>query len=286
MTTMHNGNQQPSEPLFYKSRSTTGMQPLGRTPLAQGPYLPSYNDMHIILPISQAEAQTGTMRTLNFASGRQVTIAVPAHVSHGQVLRLEGQGELSPFGGPAGALVMTVTITPPGASVALPPIQSMRPPVPPPLPPQNMRAPGPAAWPQLRGMQEKPQQVNVVQSRQKVPARGKKWYTLARVAVFSWGTLVAAMGMSTFDHPNVWGMIIFVQGIAIIANGEVAVRRTSPVALLVATILSGIALLGYALVNPERALLYAVLFLPPMIIGVVVMTLDRDARILGHRENG
>lgn len=69
------------------------------------------NDVHTSLAISMGEAQTGTRRTLNFADGRQVNIVVPAGAYDGQLLRLEGLGQPSPYGGPAGALLISIAIT-------------------------------------------------------------------------------------------------------------------------------------------------------------------------------
>lgn len=72
--------------------------------------LPSTRDIQATLAISPTEAQTGTTRTLTLPGGRQVRVPVPAGALDGQVLRLEGQGDISPAGGPAGALILTLLV--------------------------------------------------------------------------------------------------------------------------------------------------------------------------------
>ncbi len=69
------------------------------------------DDIRAVLAISTAEAQAGTTRTLTLPRGRQVTVSVPAGVRDGQIVRLEGQGETSPGGGPAGALILSILVT-------------------------------------------------------------------------------------------------------------------------------------------------------------------------------
>lgn len=67
-------------------------------------------ELHATLAISRAEAQTGTTRRLTLPGGRQVSVSVPAGVGDGTTLRLEGQGTPYYAGGPAGPLVLTITI--------------------------------------------------------------------------------------------------------------------------------------------------------------------------------
>ncbi len=69
------------------------------------------NNLHIILTINQVEAINGTSRTITLPDGRLVTVAVPARAYDGQVIRLEGQGKASNYGEPAGALIITITIS-------------------------------------------------------------------------------------------------------------------------------------------------------------------------------
>ncbi len=70
----------------------------------------SGGELHATLAIGQAEAETGTTRHLTLPGGRQVSVTVPAGVSDGTTLRLEGQGLPYYEGGPAGPLVLTISI--------------------------------------------------------------------------------------------------------------------------------------------------------------------------------
>jgi serine/threonine protein kinase/uncharacterized membrane protein len=67
--------------------------------------------LHATLAISRAEAESGTTRSLALPGGRQVSVTVPAGVSDGTTLRLEGQGIPYYEGGPAGPLVLTIAIS-------------------------------------------------------------------------------------------------------------------------------------------------------------------------------
>jgi len=71
------------------------------------------SDIRATLRISPAEAQRGTDRIVNLPGGRQVTVKVPANANNGQVLDFPGLGESSSSGGPAGNLIITLTITSP-----------------------------------------------------------------------------------------------------------------------------------------------------------------------------
>ncbi|HZU67221.1 MAG TPA: protein kinase [Ktedonobacteraceae bacterium] len=102
------------------------------------------NDIHTSIAISAAEAQTGTQRVLNFADGRQANVVIPPGAYHGQILRLEGQGRPSPYGGPAGALLISIIIagaqtipTIPGQDDLAPTVAAapLTPPPPPPISP-------------------------------------------------------------------------------------------------------------------------------------------------------
>ncbi len=70
----------------------------------------SSGELHATLAISRAEATSGTLRSLTLPGGRRVSVSVPAGVGEGTMLRLEGQGMPSYEGGPAGPLVLTITI--------------------------------------------------------------------------------------------------------------------------------------------------------------------------------
>jgi serine/threonine protein kinase len=63
------------------------------------------------LAISQTEAESGATRSLTLPGGRQVSVTVPAGVSDGSTLRLEGQGMPYYEGGPSGPLVLTIAIS-------------------------------------------------------------------------------------------------------------------------------------------------------------------------------
>src|SRR5438876_2740482 len=71
------------------------------------------SDIRAALHISPAEAQSGTERFVNLPGGRQVTVTVPANAYNRQVLIFPSLGEPSPSGGPAGNLIITLTITSP-----------------------------------------------------------------------------------------------------------------------------------------------------------------------------
>lgn len=73
---------------------------------------PDHGDMRATLALSQAEAQTGSSRTLNLPGGRRITVPIPAGIHDGQEIRIAGQGEPTFQGGPAGDLILTVAIAP------------------------------------------------------------------------------------------------------------------------------------------------------------------------------
>ncbi len=67
-------------------------------------------DIRATLVISETEALIGTSRTLTLPGGRLLSVFVPEGTQDGQVIRLEGQGELSSSGGQPGALILTIAI--------------------------------------------------------------------------------------------------------------------------------------------------------------------------------
>src|SRR2546425_2371077 len=80
---------------------------------ARMPAIPTpagHGDIHAALAISTAEAQTGTTRTLTLPGGRQVTVSIPAGARDGQIVRLDGLGDVSSAGGAAGALILTLLV--------------------------------------------------------------------------------------------------------------------------------------------------------------------------------
>ncbi len=85
--------------------------------------LKSTGDMRATLAISRTEALTGGKRTLNLPGNRQLVVTIPAGTQDGQILRLEGQGESYYEGGPGGALLLTISISPTEEIARLPWIQ-------------------------------------------------------------------------------------------------------------------------------------------------------------------
>jgi DnaJ C terminal domain len=75
---------------------------------------PQSGDIRATLALSQAEAQTGSSRTLTLPGGRRITVPVRAGIRDGEVIRLNGQGEPAWSGGPVGDLILTVSIPPSG----------------------------------------------------------------------------------------------------------------------------------------------------------------------------
>jgi hypothetical protein len=71
---------------------------------------PGAGEIRATLALSQAEAQTGSSRTLNLPGGRRITVSIPAGVYNAQELRVAGQGEPTWQGGPAGDLILTLSI--------------------------------------------------------------------------------------------------------------------------------------------------------------------------------
>ncbi len=68
-------------------------------------------ELRATLAISQAEAESGTTRSLTLPGGRRVSVTIPAGSSDGSTLRLEGQGMPYYEGGPSGPLVLNIVIS-------------------------------------------------------------------------------------------------------------------------------------------------------------------------------
>src|SRR2546423_4354468 len=66
-------------------------------------------DIRAVLALSRAEALAGTKRTLTLPKGQQIVIPVPAGISNGQEIRLEGRGQPS-RNGRKGALVLSIAL--------------------------------------------------------------------------------------------------------------------------------------------------------------------------------
>jgi hypothetical protein len=80
---------------------------------------PKRNDVRATLVISEPEALTGTDRILTLLGGRRVSVAVPAGTQDGQIIRLEGLVEPASDRDVPGALILTITIAPPGEQAFL-----------------------------------------------------------------------------------------------------------------------------------------------------------------------
>lgn len=67
---------------------------------------PKGGDIEAALAISLEDAASGGKVTAIFPEGRRIAVKLPSYVEDGQVIRLKGQGQASPFGGaPGDALV-------------------------------------------------------------------------------------------------------------------------------------------------------------------------------------
>jgi len=69
-------------------------------------------NVHQSLTITTLEAHTGTNRVIPLPNGRQVVVAIPPGVNHGQIIRLEGYGRPTTYNNPVGALIVTIFIAP------------------------------------------------------------------------------------------------------------------------------------------------------------------------------
>ena len=74
---------------------------------------PQSGDIRATLALSQAEAQSGSSRTLTLPGGRRITVPVRAGIRDGEEIRLKGQGEPAWVGGPVGDLILTASIAAP-----------------------------------------------------------------------------------------------------------------------------------------------------------------------------
>src|SRR5690606_13085732 len=67
-------------------------------------------DLNVTLDVTVEDVATVAKVSAMFPDGRKVGIKLPAFVEDGQTIRLKGQGEPSPFGGPAGDALVKVRI--------------------------------------------------------------------------------------------------------------------------------------------------------------------------------
>jgi DnaJ-class molecular chaperone len=72
---------------------------------------PAGRDIAASLSISLAEAAKGVKKRVQLPTGKEVEVKIPAGLDEGQQIRLKGQG-LPSAGGPAGDLLITVSVTP------------------------------------------------------------------------------------------------------------------------------------------------------------------------------
>ncbi|MFG1236797.1 J domain-containing protein [Xanthobacter autotrophicus DSM 597] len=66
-------------------------------------------DMEITLPVSFEEATQGASKRVGLPNGKQIDIKIAPGTREGHRMRLKGQGEPSPMGGPAGDAYVTIS---------------------------------------------------------------------------------------------------------------------------------------------------------------------------------
>ena len=71
---------------------------------------PAGADMSVLLDVSVEEVATSAKVTALFPDGRRIGVKLPAYVEDGQTIRLKGQGEASPFGGPQGDALVKIRL--------------------------------------------------------------------------------------------------------------------------------------------------------------------------------
>jgi DnaJ-class molecular chaperone len=67
-------------------------------------------DVQANVSVSLADSVHGTKARVSLPTGRDLEISVPAGIEEGQQIRLKGQGQQSPLGGPPGDAIVTVHI--------------------------------------------------------------------------------------------------------------------------------------------------------------------------------
>lgn len=79
---------------------------------AGGGQKPAGADIAATMEVGLDEIATAGKVTAAFPDGRKIAVKLPAYVEDGQTIRLKGQGQPSPFGGPAGDALVTIRFRP------------------------------------------------------------------------------------------------------------------------------------------------------------------------------
>lgn len=69
-------------------------------------------DIEADLSVSLTDLVGGGSKRITLPNGRVVEVAIPKGVGDGKTIRLKGQGQASPLGGPSGDLLLTIRIQP------------------------------------------------------------------------------------------------------------------------------------------------------------------------------
>ena len=92
-----------------------GGNPFGQGGCGSGCGAPKGNDLHMEMPISLADALTGTEKTIALGRGaaaKKVSVKIPPGIESGKKLRVSGKGSPSPMGGQAGDLYLKIRVAP------------------------------------------------------------------------------------------------------------------------------------------------------------------------------
>jgi DnaJ-class molecular chaperone len=67
-------------------------------------------DVQATVTVSLSDSVHGTKARVSLPTGRDLEVSIPAGIEEGKQIRLKGQGQASPWGGPAGDAIVTVHI--------------------------------------------------------------------------------------------------------------------------------------------------------------------------------